>query len=221
MFDFLKYLPTLLEATVLTVEITVMGFSLAVVVAMIAGTARLARSWIVRWVARVYVEIFRGAPALLILFWIYYALPHFGVTLDALTAAVIGLGLNAGAYGSEVVRGALLAVPKGQHEAATALNFAPRQRLTRVILPQALIMMMPPFGNLAIEFLKSTALVSLITITELTSRAVQLNNINFRPMEVFVLVLAIYFVLALGITAVMRTIEARLNRSLGREGRPS
>ena len=90
-----------------------------------------------------------------------------------------------------------------------------------MILPQALIMMMPPFGNLAIEFLKSTALVSLITITELTSRAVQLNNINFRPMEVFVLVLAIYFVLALGITAVMRTIEARLNRSLGREGRPS
>ncbi|MDA0704508.1 MAG: ectoine/hydroxyectoine ABC transporter permease subunit EhuC, partial [Proteobacteria bacterium] len=182
---------------------------------------RLSSSRIVRWIARVYVEIFRGAPALLILFWIYYALPHFGPTLDALTAAVIGLGLNAGAYGSEVVRGALLAVPKGQHEAATALNFAPRQRLTRVILPQALIMMMPPFGNLAIEFLKSTSLVSLITLTELTSRAVQLNNVLFRPAEIFVLVLAVYFALSLIITAAMRAIEARLNRSMGREGRLS
>lgn len=221
MFDFLKFTPTLLEASVLTVEITVMGFALAIVMAVIAGTARLSRSRTVRWIARVYVEIFRGAPALLILFWIYYALPHFGVTLDALTAAVIGLGLNAGAYGSEVVRGALLAVPKGQHEAATALNFAPRQRLTRVILPQALIMMMPPFGNLAIEFLKSTSLVSLITLTELTSRAVQLNNVFFRPAEIFVLVLAIYFALSLVITAVMRGIEGRLNRSMGREGRLS
>ena len=219
MFDFLKFLPTLLEATVLTVEITAMGFALAVAVALLAGIARLSRSWFVRAVTRVYVEIFRGAPALLILFWIYYALPLFGVTLDALTVAVIGLGLNAGAYGSEVVRGALLAVAKGQHEAATALNFSPRQRLLRVILPQALVMMMPPFGNLAIEFLKSTALVSLITLTELTSRAVQLNNVLFRPMEVFILVLAIYFALALAITAVMRAIEGRLNRSLGREGR--
>jgi polar amino acid transport system permease protein len=221
MVDFLKYLPTLLEATVMTVEITVLGFPLAVAIAMLAGTGRLARSRLIRTVTRFYVEIFRGAPALLILFWGYYALPHFGVTLNALTVAVLGLGLNAGAYGSEVVRSALLAVPKGQHEAATALNFAPRQRLTRIILPQALIMMMPPFGNLAIEFLKSTSLVSLITITELTSRAVQLNNVFFRPMEIFLLVMIIYFVLALVMTAAIRTIEARLNRSMGREGRLS
>lgn len=221
MFDLLKFLPTLLEATVLTIEITLFGFALAFVMAMIAGIARLSPLRVVRAVTRTYVEIFRGAPALIILFWIYYALPHFGVTLDALTVAIVGLGLNAGAYGSEVVRSAILAVPKGQYEASTALNFSRRQQLYRIILPQALVMMMPPFGNLFIEFLKSTALVSLIALTELTARAVQLNNLTFRTMEIFTLVLLIYFVLALVITGFMRTVEHYLSLRMGRERKMS
>jgi len=221
MLDALKFLPTLLEATVLTVEITLFGFALAFVMAMIAGIARLSRSRIVRGVTRTYVEIFRGAPALIILFWIYYALPFFGVTLEALTVAILGLGLNAGAYGSEVVRSAILAVPKGQYEASTALNFSRRQQLFRIILPQALVMMMPPFGNLFIEFLKSTALVSLITIIDATARAVQLNNLTFKTMEIFPLLLMIYFVLALIITAFMRTVEHYLSLRMGRERKMS
>ncbi len=221
MFDFLRFLPTLLEASVLTVEITLFGFALAFVMAMIAGIARLSGSRVVRGVTRVYVEIFRGAPALIILFWIYYALPHFGITLDALTVAIVGLGLNAGAYGSEVVRSAILAVPKGQYEASTALNFSRRQQLFRIILPQALVMMMPPFGNLFIEFLKSTALVSMITITDVTARAVQLNNLTFKTMEIFPLLLMIYFALALVITAFMRTVEHYLSLRMGRERKMS
>ncbi len=221
MFEPLKYLPTLLEASVLTIEITLFGFALAFVMAMIAGIARLSRSRVVRGITRTYVEIFRGAPALIILFWIYYALPFFGVTLEALTVAILGLGLNAGAYGSEVVRSAILAVPKGQYEASTALNFSHRQQLFRIVLPQALVMMMPPFGNLFIEFLKSTALVSLITIIDLTARAVQLNNLTFKTMEIFPLLLLIYFVFALVITAFMRTVEHYLSLRMGRERKMS
>jgi polar amino acid transport system permease protein len=217
MFDGLEFLPTLLEATVLTVQITLFGSALAFVMAMIAGIARLSPRRAVRVVTRTYVEIFRGAPALLILFWGYYALPFFGITLEALTVAIVGLGLNAGAYGSEVVRSAILAVPKGQYEASTALNFSRRQQLFRIILPQALVMMMPPLGNLFIEFLKSTALVSLITLTDVTARAVQLNNLTFKTMEIFPLLLLIYFVLAMVITAFMRTLERYLSLRMGRE----
>jgi len=214
-----EFLPTLLQASVVTVKVTAMSAILAFAVALTAGIARLSRWRAVRAVARLYVEVFRGAAALIILFWMYYALPFFGVTLEAVTAAVIGLGLNVGAYGSEVVRGAILAVPKGQYEAAVALNFTRRQTLQRIVFPQAVVMMMPPFGNLLIELLKSTALVSLITITDLTARAVQLNNVTYRTMEVFTLVLFIYFAIALVITACMRTLEWRLGLRLGRERR--
>jgi polar amino acid transport system permease protein len=212
----IEHVPELVRSTGLTIQITLLTAMVAFSAAFIAGSARLSRWWIVRMIAGTYVEVFRGASALIILFWIYYALPFFGVSLDALSAAIIGLGLNSGAYGAEIVRGAILAVPKGQYEASTALNFSPLQRLRYVILPQAVVMMMPPFGNLFIEILKGTSLVSLITLTELTARGKQLATVTFQAIEVFLVILVIYFVLATGISAVMRQIEARLARNLGR-----
>jgi polar amino acid transport system permease protein len=213
-----EFLPQLLAGAVVTVEITAMAMVLAVMMAFLAGLARLSRSRIVRAVAAVYVEIFRGSSALVQLFWLFFVLPFFGITLTPYQVAVLGLGLNVGAYGSEVVRGAILAVPRGQWECCVALNMTPFQTMRRIIVPQAVISMLPPWGNLFIELLKSTALVSLITLADLTFKAYQLNQATFRTAEIFTLVLFIYFGLALTITGGMRLLERRLGRGLARGG---
>ncbi len=212
----LEFIPPLLEASVVTVEITILSAALAFVLAFVAGLARLSRLWVVRALASAYIEFFRGTSLLVQLFWLFYVLPHFGLTLPPLSVAVLGLGLNAGAYGAEIVRAAIQAVARGQYEAATALNMTRYQTMRRVILPQALVTMIPPFGNLFIELLKGTALVSLITITELAFRGAQLNVLTLRTMEIFSIVLVIYFLMAMVITVFMRGIERRLGAGLGR-----
>jgi polar amino acid transport system permease protein len=205
-----QYLPQLLEASVTTVQIAVLGSLVAIVAAFVAGLARVAPWRPLRFVSRVYVEIFRGTAALVLLFWMYYALPFLGLALSAFSVAFIGLGLNVGAYGAEVVRSAIQAVPKGQHDAATALGLTSPQRMVLVVLPQALLAMVPPFGNLLIELLKGTALVSMITITDLTFRAVQLNTNSLDTLAIFTNVLIIYFVLASVITLGTRHLERLL-----------
>lgn len=202
----------LIEGLWVTVQIAVLAAIMAIFFAFLAGLLRLAPSYLVRSIIMVYVEIFRGTSLLVQLFWLYFVLPHFGVALDPFTVAVVGLGLNWGAYGSEIVRGAVVAVSKGQYEAATALNMSPMTRLLRIILPQAAIAMLPPFGNLFIELLKGTALVSLITLNDLTFKAVQMNQATFRTTEIFVVVLVLYFIVALLITAGMRWTERRASR---------
>jgi polar amino acid transport system permease protein len=129
---------------------------------------------------------------------------------------VLGLGLNIGAYGAEVLRGALASVPRGQVEAAIALGMPPRQRFIRIVLPQALLHALPPATNLLIELLKGTSLVSLITLADLTFRANQLVESTFRSGEIFTLALLIYFVLAQAINLAMRLLERRLGRGLVR-----
>src|SRR3546814_7395893 len=120
-----------------------------------------------------------------LLFWLFFVLPHFGRTLPPLTVAVVALGLNVGAYGAEVVRGAIDAVPRGQWEETIALNMSRIEALRRVILPQAVVAMIPPWGNLFIELMKATALVSLITIGDLTFRASPMHQTKSRTVEVF------------------------------------
>ncbi|HET8729200.1 MAG TPA: ectoine/hydroxyectoine ABC transporter permease subunit EhuC [Alphaproteobacteria bacterium] len=217
---FREFIPGLLEGAWMTIRITVMGCAVAVVCAVAAGLAKLSSFTPLRWLAVVYVEIFRGTSALVQLFWLFFVLPQFGIRLSPLTVAVLGLGLNVGAYGAEVVRGAIQAVPKGQWEAATALNMSYPLAMRRIILPQAVVAMLPPWGNLFIELLKATALVSLITITDLTFRAQQMNQVTLQTVEIFTLVLIIYFVLAQIIALSVRWVEQRVSRGLSR-GRAS
>lgn len=206
----------LLQGAVLTIEIALLGCILAVVMAVLAAIATLYGSAPLRWLAVAYVEIFRGTSALVQLFWLFFVLPQFGLSLEPFTVAVLGLGLNVGAYGSEVVRGAILAVPRGQWEATTALNMTRPQALRRIILPQAFSAMIPPWGNLFIELLKSTALVSLITLTDLAFKAQQLNQTTMKTIPIFTLVLLMYLVMSLAITIVMRSLEAKVSRGLAR-----
>lgn len=208
----LEFLPTLLWATLVTIEILAFAAPLAIITAFVLGLSCLSPFKPLRAGATMIVEFLRGISALILLFWLFFAFPLFGLSLPAKACAVIALGLSAGSYGAEIVRGAILAVPKVQREAAIALNFSPAQRMFRILIPQALPSMLPPFGNLLIELLKSTSLASMVTIADLTFRAVQLNATYLRTIETFTLVLCIYFILALVLTGLVRLLERRLGR---------
>lgn len=213
---FLTYAPGLIEGTWVTVQVAVGGCILAVLVGLVAAIAKLYGPLPVRWFAITYIEVFRGTSALVQLFWIFFVLPHFGVDIAPVEAGILALGLNVGAYGAEVIRGAILSVPRGQWEASVALNMPRAAALRRIILPQAFVAMIPPWGNLFIELLKNTALTSLITLTDLTFRARQLNDLTFDTFNIFNLVLLFYLALSSAITLGMAATERRAARGLGR-----
>ena len=211
-------LPLLSKGLFVTVKIFFGSTVIAFIAAFSAGLAKISTNRMLRYSACIYVEIFRGTSALIQLFWLYYALPLFGVRLDAFAAGCIGLGLNIGAYGAEVVRGAVESIPKSQREAAVALNLNRFETMARIILPQACVQMLPPFGNLAIELLKSTSLVSLITLGDLTFQAQSIRSATFRTPEIFAIVLIIYFFLAATITFTFRIIEHKVGHNKGLHG---
>jgi len=194
--EFGEIVSVLLQGAVVTIKIVAMALPLPAVMAFIFGLIRLYSPAPFKQIAIFYIEFFRGTSALIQLYWIYFVLPFFGITIDAMTAAVVALGLNIGAYGTEVVRGAVQSVPKGQYEASIALNFTARQRVWRIILPQVFVNMIPPFGNLAIELVKATSLVSLITIGDLTFKAKSLADTTLQVGEIFGVVLFLYFIMS-------------------------
>ncbi|MDX1615322.1 MAG: ectoine/hydroxyectoine ABC transporter permease subunit EhuC [Candidatus Promineifilaceae bacterium] len=206
-------LPTLLRGLSTTIMLTVFGSALALVMALFTGILRASPYRIVRWITSIYVEIFRGTSILVQLFWIFFVLPlpPFNVSLSALQAGILALGLNVGAYGAEVVRGAIQSISRGQIEASIALNMTPTMMMRRVILPQALVRIVPPFGNLLIELLKATSLVALITLADVTFQAQTLRQSVgvSRVTEIFGLLLVIYFLIAYPITLGVRWVENR------------
>jgi len=203
-------LPLLLKGLQTTLLVTALAAPLGLLLALASGLARLSPIRPLRWLAVAYVELFRGTSLLVQLFYFFYVMPLFGLTLDPITTGVIVLALNHGAYGAEVVRAAINGVPKGQREACVSLNMSPGTALRRVILPQAFVAMLPPFGNLLIELLKSTSLLSLITIFDLAFAGNTLFQTTGRIIEVYGLVLIIYFVVAMALSGGMRLLEARL-----------
>jgi polar amino acid transport system permease protein len=213
MSDLNELLPLMLKGTLVTVEIASCSIVLAIVMASVATTLRAAPFFIVRWIGNVYVEVFRGTSLLVQLFWFFFVLPlpPFHIQLTPFTVAIVGLGLHYGAYGSEILRGALRSVPAGQYEAALALNMPAAARMRRIVLPQAMINALPPATNLMIELLKGTSLVSLITLSDLTFRARQLDEATFKTAEIFALTLLFYFVLAQIIATIMRYFERRVS----------
>lgn len=200
---------SLLAGLSTTIELFLVSAVIAVVASVIAGALRHAGSRFVRVVIGVYVETFRGTSVVVQMFWLYFALPALGISLKPFPAAVIALGLCFGAYGSEVVRGALSSVPKHQYEAAVALNLSPGECMRVVIFPQALVAMLPGYTNILILLLKSTATASLITMPELTFRAESLNQVTFDTIPIFTTILICYFVLASIVSNVMKALERK------------
>ena len=208
--------PRLLSGAWVTAQQTVLASALAVAIALVMGLMRLAPLALVRGIATVYIEFFRGTSLLVQLYWIFFVLPLFGISFEKFTAGFVAVGMNLGAYGAEIVRGAIQAVPKGQYEAATALNMTAATRMRRIVLPQALAIMLPPWGNLLIELLKGTALVALISVTDLMFEAKQINASTFLSVESFGTALILYYGKArFVITPGMRWLERWTARRVG------
>ena len=212
-----EYGAVLAHGTVVTCIQFLLAAIVAVVAALLAGLGKLSKNWGIHSASVVYIELFRGTSLLVQLYWIFYVLPFFGVTLDKFTAGFLSVGLNCGAYGAELVRGAIQSVPRGQWEAATAINMSPATRMRRIIFPQAVALMLPPWGNLLIELLKGTALVSLIAVTDLMFNARQINASTYLSAQAFGTALIIYYILArFIITPFMNRMEKLVARRLGR-----
>jgi len=209
--SYIDIIPFLLLGLGVTIKLTIFSAVLAFIIAFIVGLARLSKHCLIRIAAKIYVEFFRGTSLLVQLFWAYFVLPFFGLELTAMQAGIVVMGLNYGAYSSEIVRSAILAIPKGQREAGVALNLFPRQIMFRIILPQAFLIMLPPFGNNLIELLKGTALVSLITLSDLMFQGVKMNMMTMRTTEVFTSILLIYFMIAYPLTLGVRWFEKKLS----------
>ena len=208
----LEYTPIIIDGTITTIELTVASAIVALIISFVVGLSRFSRFVAVRVAAIVYLEFFRGTSAIVQMFFMFYVLPLLGVHLAPLLAGIIACGFNLGSYVSEVVRGAIQSVPRTQHEAATALNYTSYQKFRYILLPQAIPVMIPTFGNLLIELLKLTAVASLITISDLTFMAQIIRVQTALTLEPFVLIMVIYFVLASCLVAITDFIAKKISK---------
>lgn len=209
-------LPYLLDGLFITLQLTVGGALLAFVVAIGLGLLARFENILLRGFARAVIEVFRGTSLLVQLFFLFFVLPlpPFNLELPSVLVGILGLGLNYGAYGAEVVRGSINSVARGQWEATTALSLSRSQRMWRVIFPQAWALMIPSLTNLLIQLLKGTAVVYLITIVDFTA---ELNKLRIDTDVFFAysLGLVVYFVIAYILTIAMNALEARAKHRLG------
>jgi polar amino acid transport system permease protein len=210
--DWTAYLPMLWQGATVTMTITLASIAIGAMLAFFFGILRVEGGPILSAVALCYTEVFRGTSLFVQLFWFYYALPLVGLSFDPITTGVLVLAAHAGAYGAEIVRGALSSVSVQQLEAARALNFSRAQTLFRISLPQAVVEMMPAFGNLAIETLKLSSLVSLISIADLTFAAQSIRNITLDSASIYSITLLCYFAMSLVLMAAIRVIEHFVRR---------
>ncbi|TKT78324.1 amino acid ABC transporter permease [Aquamicrobium sp. LC103] len=192
--------------------VTVLGLAYAIPFAFIFGILQhIATGWKGAPVT-IFIEFWRSSPVIVLLFAFYYTLPLFGVTLSALSVAAMVLGMNIGGYGSQAVRAALQALDRGQTEAGLAIGLTRSQVLAYVELPQAIMAMVPTFMNQFIQLIKSTALVSLITLTDMTYRAKEISQIVFDPVAVYSALLLAYLIICYPVTVMGRHIEKRVTK---------
>ncbi|WP_038835459.1 cystine ABC transporter permease [Yersinia pseudotuberculosis] len=204
--------PFLLKGAWLTLQLSLGGMFLGLLLGFMLAMMRLSHFWPFSLISRFYVSIFRGTPLIAQLFMIYYGLPQFGIELDPMPAALIGLSLNTAAYTSETLRAAISSIEKGQWEAAASIGMTRWQALYRVILPQAGRTALPPLGNSFIGLVKDTSLAATIQVPELLRQA---QLITSRTMEVFTMYLAaslIYWIMATLLSALQNRLEAHVNR---------
>jgi polar amino acid transport system permease protein len=204
--------PDLLRGALATVEVTAASLGLGCVLGLGAGLGRLnPKRQPAYAICSAYVLLIRGTPLLVQLFLLFFGLPQFGIVLPAFACGVLGLGLYCGAYVSEIVRGAIQSIERDQMLAAQSLGMTPRQVMRHVVLPQALLRMIPPLGNEFIALIKNSALVSLLTIPDLMHEGQKIIAVSYRSLEVYLAVAAVYLT---GSTAwLLRLAEYRLSAS--------
>lgn len=203
----LHYLPYILQGVTVTIRLTFFSLLLSIVLGLVGAIARTSRSRILRGLATAYVEIIRGTPALLQLFIIYFGLANYQVRLSGMTAAIIALGVLGGAYLSETFRAGIEAVDRGQVEAAKSLGMRGPVIMRRIVLPQAVLIILPPFGNFVIGLIKDTSLALTISVPELMYRSYDVSSQTFRSMEVFTIAGLIYLAICYPLSRGVKYLE--------------
>ncbi|MFC0448612.1 amino acid ABC transporter permease [Rhodococcus jostii] len=207
----------MLKATVtMTIPLTIISFTVGLVIALLVALARISSIRPLSVIARFYVSIIRGTPLLVQLFIVFYALPQFGVVLDPFPAAVIAFSLNVGGYAAEVIRSAILSIPKGQWEAAQTIGMGYTTTLQRIVLPQAARVAVPPLSNTLISLVKDTSLASTILVTELLRVAQLAAAPTFDFFALYSVAALYYWVICIFLSAVQGRLEARLDRYVAR-----
>ncbi|MDT7647143.1 MAG: polar amino acid transport system permease protein [Pseudonocardiales bacterium] len=204
-----QVLPQLLRALQVTLEITVLGSVVALVLGLVIAVVRRAKVPVLDQVLWAVVEFIRSTPLLVQVFFLYFALPRFGITLSALTVGVIGLGVHYATYTSEVYRAGIDAVPRGQWEAATALSLSPGRTWTGVILPQAIPRVLPALGNYVISMFKEVPLLLAISVIEVVNKAKELGSATFRFTEPYTIAGLLFLVLSYPASILIRRLERR------------
>jgi len=204
--------PLLMGAIAGTIPLALASFFLGLLLALLVALLRLSRNPVLAAVARSYVSVIRGTPLLVQLFVIFYGLPSVGITIDPWPSAIIAFSLNVGGYAAEIIRAAILSVPKGQWEAGHTIGMSRRQSLVRIILPQAARVSVPPLSNTFISLVKDTSLASLILVTELFRQAQQVAAFSQEFMLLYLEAAVIYWIICLVLAGGQSALEKRLDR---------
>ncbi|OJH43078.1 amino acid ABC transporter permease [Paracoccus sp. SM22M-07] len=204
-------IPYLMHGVVVTIQVTALALVLGCAIGLLVGICRLnPQRKLIYFLASTYVTFFRGTPLLVQLFLLFYGLPQFNIFLPAFLCGVLGLGMYSGAYVSEIVRGAIESIDRGQVEAARSIGMSSAQSMRVIILPQAALRMVPPLGNEFIALIKNSALVSLLTISDLMHEAQIIISTSYRSLEVYLAVALVYLVLTSAMGAILRRVERKL-----------
>ena len=204
--DLLLFVP---DGILRTFQVTILSIFFALIIGLIVGLGRISRITFVNRLSTVYVEVIRGIPLLVQLFYIYYALAKF-VRISDITSAVIAIAICYGAYISEIFRAGIQSIPKGQMEAALALGFTRTQAIFRIILPQTLKVVLPPIGNEFIALLKDSSLVSILAVSDLLRRGREFASTSFDYFETYTMIAIIYLILTLFFSRLVAIMEERM-----------
>ncbi len=204
-----RVFPFFVEAAWITIEISALALALGLVVAFLIAAAKMSRSFLLRAFGTAYVSLFRGTPCLIQLFVLYFGGPQVGINLEPFAAGVIGLGLNIGAYMAESIRGAVLSVDRGQTEAARSVGFGRFQTMRKVVLPQAARLMIRPLGVNAVALVKGSALVSTISVVELTYTAQRYIGSTYKPFEIFGVAAVLYMLIVYVVARIVDLLDRR------------
>lgn len=211
----IPYLPEFWVGLKVTLFYSIVSIFVAVAIGLVAALSRLSHIAPLRWLARLYIDITRGTPALVQIFFVYFGAPALGLRLGAPTAAVIALGLNSGGYLAEIFRAGILSVDSGQIEAGRTLGMSHGQTMRRIIVPQAARLVVPSSAGEFTNLIKGTSLLSTISITELTRVATQVVSVTFRPIEAYLAVAVVYFVINACVAQGSLWLESALRRAEG------